>query len=454
MIARTLDRIAIAVGGELRGSNPEIRSVVTDSRRSADSALFVALRGENHDGEDFVADAMANGAVAALVARSHEGVDAEVVVADTGAALLALGADERSRMVDVRTIAITGANGKTSTKDLTAAVLSTRLRTHASPASFNNEIGVPLTVLGAPDDTEALVVELGARHEGDVETLCDIVRPEVAVVTNVGLAHMEAFGSWDAIVRSGAEPVRALPRGGCAILNADDPVVRAYRGETVARVVTFGLADDADVRGESVSLDGEGRASFTLSVDGSREPVALAVPGEHMVSNALAAAAVGTVLGLSTAECAAALKDAHVSRWRMQPSVTSSGLRLLNDAYNANPESMAAGLRAARWIARDVKMIAVLGHMAELGPVSFEEHERVGRLAIRLGVDRLITVGEQARVIARAAVREGAIPGEVVDVDTPEQAVEDVRAHAGDGDVVFIKGSRVAGLERVAEALA
>lgn len=454
MIPRSLEAIAAAVGGVRRGADPEIRSVVTDSRAAADAALFVALRGELHDGHAFAAEAVANGAVAVLVDREPPPDVPAVVVADTGAALLALGGDERDRLGDVRVVGITGANGKTSTKDLAAGLLATRFRTHASPASFNNEVGVPMTLLGAPVGTEVVVAELGARHEGDVAALCAIARPDVAVVTNVGVAHMEAFGSWEAIVRSGAEPVRALAAGGSAVLNADDPIVRTYADQTQARVVRFGVADDADVRAESIVLEDDGRATFTLAIADAREPVALAVPGEHMVANALAAAAVGTLLGLTPAECAAGLKDTRVSRWRMEPSTAASGIRILNDAYNANPESMAAGLRAARWIARDVRLIAVLGHMAELGPIAFEEHERLGRLLVRLGVDRLVTVGDAARVIARAAVREGALPEDVASYDDPAEAAEDVRAHASAGDVVFLKGSRVAGLERVAEALA
>ena len=431
-----------------------IRSVVTDSRAAADAALFVALHGARRDGHAFVDDAVANGAVAVLVDHAPTSSVPAVVAPDTGAALLALGADERSLLAGTRVVGVTGANGKTSTKDLTAGILATRFRTHASPASFNNEIGLPLTLLGAPVGTEVVVAELGARHEGDVAELCAVARPDIAVVTNVGVAHMEAFGSWEAIVRSGAEPVRALPPGGSAVLNADDPVVRSYAAETDARILRFGLAADADVRADDVALEPDGRATFTLNVGDAREPVALAVPGEHMVANALAAAAVGTLLGLSPAECAAALKDARVSRWRMEQSVTAAGLRILNDAYNANPESMAAGLRSARWIARDVRLVAVLGHMAELGPIAFEEHERLGRLLVRIGVDRLVTVGEDARVIARAAVREGALPDDVATYDDPLEAAADVRAHASRGDVVFLKGSRVAGLERVAEALA
>jgi UDP-N-acetylmuramoyl-tripeptide--D-alanyl-D-alanine ligase len=273
------------------------------------------------------------------------------------------------------------------------------------------------------------------------------------VVTNIGVAHTEVFGSWQAIVEASAEPVEALADVGTAILNADDTVVRELAGRTGARVITFGLTKDADVRAEDVVLDDEGRAGFDLIVGDQRERAELVVPGEHMVSNALAAAACGIALGLSAAECAAGLKGVGVSRWRMESFTTEDGVRVVNDAYNANPESMAAGLRAARWMARGGRLAAVLGHMAELGAISSDEHDRLGELVVRLGVDRLVTVGLVARSVAGAALREGAVPESVVSVDTPAEAADDVRAWARAGDVVLVKGSRVAGLERVAEAL-
>jgi UDP-N-acetylmuramoyl-tripeptide--D-alanyl-D-alanine ligase len=356
-------------------------------------------------------------------------------------------------MPDTRVVAITGANGKTSTKDLATEILATRFGTHASPRSFNNEIGLPVTLLDAPEDADVIVAEMGARRRGDVALLCDVARPNVVVVTNVGVAHLEIFGSWDAIVDASAEPVESLGPGGTAVLNADDAVVRTYRARTDARVITFGLAADADVRAEGVSLDGEGRASFDLVVNDARERVELAVAGEHMVSNALAAAGAAIALGIEPAECAAALKQARVSAWRMEVFRNAEGVTVVNDAYNANPESMAAGLRAARWIAREGRMGAVLGHMAELGAVSLVEHERLGELLVRLGVDRVVTVGEPARAIARAAIREGALPEDVASYDDVEGAVADVRAWMRSGDVVLVKGSRVVGLERVAEAL-
>jgi UDP-N-acetylmuramoyl-tripeptide--D-alanyl-D-alanine ligase len=384
----------------------------------------------------------------------RHGIPGDVVeVPDAGAALLALAAAERRRMREVPVIGVTGANGKTTTKDLAAAVLGTRFRTHAAPASFNNEVGLPMTLLGADPGVEVIVAELGARHEGDVAALCEIALPDVVVVTNIGVAHLGVFGSWEAIVRAGAEPVEALGPDDVAILNADDPVVRGYASRTSGRVVTFGVETGADVRGSDVTLGDDGRASFTLEAGGERARVELGVAGEHMVPNALGAAACGLELGLSVPECAAALKGARVSPWRMETSTTDDAVVLVNDAYNANPESMAAGLKTARWIARRSRLAAVLGHMAELGPIAVDEHERLGELIVRVGVERLITVGEPARAIARAAIREGQLEEDVASYDDPEEAAADVRAWARPGDVVLVKGSRVAGLERVAEAL-
>jgi len=452
VIERRLSEIASAVRGALRGPDDVASTVETDSRAVGPGSLFVAIDGERLDGHAFVGDAFARGAVGALVHRP--GIDGTVIqVPDTGRALLDLAADERDRMTGTRVVGITGSNGKTSAKDLAAAVVGTRLRTHASPASFNNEVGLPMTLLRAEPGVEVVVAEMGARREGDVRLLCDVARPDAVVVTNVGTAHLGIFGSWDAIVRAGSEPVEWLGPNGTAILNADDAVARAYADETDAAVITFGLDPGADIRAEDVELGPDARATFTLWSAGEREPVELAVPGDHMVSNALAAAAVGRWAGVTLAECAAALKGAGVAHWRMETSTGASGIVIVNDAYNANPESMAAALKAARWMARGERLVAVLGHMAELGPIEFEEHERLGQLVVRIGVERLITVGERARTIARAAIREGQLPEDVASYEDPSEAAADVRAWVRPGDVVLVKGSRVAGLERVAEAL-
>ena len=452
MRARRLSEVARAVEGSLEGDDVEVRSVSTDSRDVPRGSLFIALPGDRTDGHRFVDQAFAGGAAAAIVGRAADVHGPVVRVDSTAEALMRLAADERRSMAST-VVGITGANGKTSTKDLTQAVVKTRFRVHASPGSFNNEVGLPVTLLGAPPDTEVLVAEMGARRLGDVKLLSGIARPDVVVVTNVGVAHMEVFGSWASIVEASAEPIDALALDGLAILNADDPIVIAFGDRCPGRVVTFGTRAHVDVRAEDVSLGPDGRASFRVVADGAEVGVTLSVPGEHMVSNALAAVAVGRELGVALDVAAVALAGAGVSRWRMESFTTAAGLRVLNDAYNANPESAAAALRTARWIAGKERLIAVLGEMAELGSISGDEHDRLGELAARVRVDRLITVGAVAHSIARAAIREGMGPEDVATYDTPAEALDDIRRAAAPGDLILFKGSRIAGLETVAEAL-
>jgi UDP-N-acetylmuramoyl-tripeptide--D-alanyl-D-alanine ligase len=444
--------VARAVDGLFLGEDGVVSSVATDSRLVRPGGLFVALPGEHTDGGRFVDEAFRNGAAGVLVRDSLSVDGPAVCVRSTNDALIRLAADERTRM-PATIVAVTGANGKTSTKDMTAAVVATRLRTHASPESFNNEVGLPVTLLGAAIDTEVVVAEMGARRAGDVTLLCAIAQPDIVVVTNVGVAHLEIFGSWERIVEASAEPIDALGSDGIAMLNADDPVVSTFADRVRGEVVTFGVSPSAQVRADDVVLGADGRASFRVVHDDADAPVSLGVAGEHMVSNALAAIAVGLSLGIPLEEGAAALADATLSHWRMETFTTDSGIRVVNDAYNANPESVAAALKAARWMAGEGHLIAVLGTMAELGPISLKEHERVGELAARLRVDRLITVGSSARPIATAGVREGVEPDHVAAYDAPDDALEDVRRWARPGDLVLFKGSRVAGLEKLAEAL-
>jgi UDP-N-acetylmuramoyl-tripeptide--D-alanyl-D-alanine ligase len=449
---RRVSEVARAVEGSLEGEDVEVCSVSTDSREVIAGSLFIALSGDRTDGHRFVEQALAGGASAAIVDGPTDVSEPVVRVDSTAEALLRLAADER-RSMTATVVGVTGANGKTSTKDLTHAIAKTRFRVHASPGSFNNEVGLPLTLLGAPPETEVLVAEMGARRLGDVKLLSGVARPDVVVVTNVGLAHIEVFGSWASIVEASAEPIDALGPEGLAILNADDPIVIAYGDRCPGRVLTFGTRAHVDVRAEHVSLGPDGRASFRLVTQGSEVPVTLAVPGEHMVSNALAAVAVGCELGVPLDDAARALAGAGVSRWRMETFTTTTGVRVLNDAYNANPESTAAALRTARWMAGKERLIAVLGEMAELGPISEDEHDRLGELAARIRVDRLITVGGAAETIARAAIREGMEPGDVAVYGSPDEALDDIRRSAAPGDLVVFKGSRVAGLETIAEAL-
>jgi UDP-N-acetylmuramoyl-tripeptide--D-alanyl-D-alanine ligase len=451
MRERTLSEIAARVGGRHEGSDAAVRGVSTDSREIEPGDLFVAVVGDRADGHGFVAEAVANGAAGALVSRESPAVPT-VVVPNTGEALLSLARREREEM-EATVVGITGSTGKTSVKDLVAAALSSRLEVSASPRSFNTEVGVPVTLLNAPPTAEVVVVEMGSRGPGHVATLCEVARPRIGVVTGVGLAHMEMFGTLDAVADAKAELVEALDESGTAVLNADDAVVRGFAERTMADVVLYGVSDDAQVRGEGVELDTLGRPSFTLRAPGGEERVELALSGEHMVSNALAATAVGVALGLSVGECAAGLKDARLSPWRMEVFEGAGGIRIVNDAYNANPSSMAAALKASRWMAKDTRSIVVLGEMAELGDHAPVEHERVGELVARLGIDHLIVVGRRAAAIAIGAEREGVEPERIARVGTVDEAVEEVRKLARRGDVVLLKGSRVAGLERAAEAL-
>jgi UDP-N-acetylmuramoyl-tripeptide--D-alanyl-D-alanine ligase len=452
MMPRSLGTIAAMTGGRLTGTDVTVTGVAADSREVARGDLFVALPGDRTDGHEHVDAAFRAGAAAAMVARSGTFPGPAVVVPDTKRALLDLSRAHRGELA-ARVVGVTGSSGKTSVKDLAASVLATRYRVAASPRSFNTEVGVPMTLLAADDRTEVVVCEMGSRGPGHIRLLCDVARPEVGIVTNVGLAHMEMFGSPEAVAEAKAELVEALPGDGVAVLNADDPVVRGFEARTRARSLLFGMAGEAEVRAEELALDEMGRPSFTLHAGDGVERVDLPVTGEHMAWNALAAAACGIAMGLTAGECAAGLKEARVSPWRMETFSTGDGVTVVNDAYNANPASVAAALKAARWIAADRRCLAVLGEMAELGEISGREHERVGELAARLGIDGLIVVGSGARGIAVGALREGVEPDAVTIAATVDQAMDTLRSILRPGDVVLVKGSRVAGLERLAESL-
>jgi UDP-N-acetylmuramoyl-tripeptide--D-alanyl-D-alanine ligase len=435
---RTSD-VAAATGGRLVGPDVVVTGVAIDSRLVTEGQLFVPVVAER-DGHDFVDVALAAGAAAYLTARpvAEGGAGATAVeVVDTSAALTALGAHARDLLeggVDGRVVGITGSVGKTSVKDLLARGLAARWRTAASAGSFNNELGVPLTLLEAAGDTEALVVEMGARGVGHVAALCAVARPTVGVVTRVAAVHTETFGSLDQIAAAKGELVEALPASGTAVLNAGDPRVAAMAARTRARVLTYG--EGGEVRAEKVRLDADLRPAFRAVSPWGEVDVQLAARGVHMVDNALAAMAAALVCDVGPADVAAALATADLSRWRMDLTTLPSGARLLNDAYNANPTSMAAALQALAAVdAR--RRVAVLGVMAEMGPSSDTEHRAVGDLARRLGIE----------VVAVAAPAYGGTP--VPDLAAAAAAVGEL----GAGDAVLLKGSRVAGLERLLDLL-
>ena len=459
MIPLTLEQLAEVVGGRLQdgaGAERTVDAVVIDSRRAAPGALFVALPGERTDGHDHIADAAARGAVGYLAdeARAPQltslAAPGGVLVDDPADALLGLGAWVRDE-VNPAVVAVTGSNGKTTTKDLIAAAAGAALRTVANEGSFNNELGVPLTCCRLEADTQVLVTEIGARGIGHIAMLTPLVRPDVAVVTTVAGAHLELFGDVDTVALAKAELVESLGPDGVAVLNADDPRVAAMRGKCMGQVVTYGITQDADWRAEDPRADELARWSFT--VRGRR--VTCPLPGEHNVGNTLAALAAADALGVPLDAAAAALERATVSRWRMELRRTAAGATVLNDAYNANPASMEAALKTLATMRVEGRRWAVLGRMAELGEGEREAHDRIGRLCIRLGVEGLIVVGEQARAIRDGADLEGFYgQGDLFLVDTPDAAADLLRERLAPGDVVLVKASRSAGLERVAELLA
>lgn len=448
MIPMSLAEVAAAVDGALHGVPNEdlviTGSVEYDSRAVRPGSLFVAFVGEKVDGHDFAAAAQAAGAVAVLGSRPVD-VLPTVVVADPLAALGRLARAVVDRLPQLTIVGITGSSGKTSTKDQIGQVLAAHGPTVAPPGSFNNELGLPHTVLKADADTRYLVLEMGARGIGHIAYLCGIAPPRIGVVINVGDAHIGEFGSVEAIAQAKGELVEGLPAaaaGGVAVLNADDPRVRAMASRTSADVVLVGESPDAAVRAVDVALDDRGRASYTLVTPSGSAPVTLPLSGAHQVGNSLAAAAVGLAAGMDLTAVAGALAGLRpVSSRRMDVFDRADGVTVIDDSYNANPSSTAAALRALTAIGDGRRRIAVLGYMAELGDHERAGHEEVGRLAAQLGVDLLVAVG------AAQAVHDGALTvvqwgGKSVHVTDQVQAVALLRDELRPGDVVLVKGSR------------
>ena len=442
----TLDEIAAVVGGRLSGLGAvTVDGVTQDSRDVQPGMLFVPLVAER-DGHRFIADAAGAGAPAYLTARGPVAAGATAVeVDDTMRALTALAREARRRLGAIPVVGVTGSVGKTTTKDLLAAVLGQDRRVWASARSFNNEIGVPITLLSAPEDAEALVVEMGSRGSGHIAELCAVARPTMGVVTTVGLSHTSELGSLEAVVSAKRELVEALPSagdGGVAFLNAGVPEVMAMASSTAARVVTFGAGGDVSAR--DIRLGDELTPRFVVSSPGGEIAVTLGVRGLHSVDNALAAAAVGLELGASLQDVAAGLAEPTLSPLRMEVVRAAGGARVLNDSYNANPLSMRAALQAlAALPAR--RRIAVLGTMAELGDFEAAEHAAVGSLAAQLGVPIVA-------VDAPGYAQGGGTVSEADGVDGAFAALSELGG-LDDDVAVLVKGSRVAGLERLVARL-
>lgn len=482
MIVLSLAEIADVVGGRLHHADPGAQvtgTVEFDTRQLAPGSLFVALPGEKVDGHDFAAQAVEAGAVAVLAARE---VDAPAIVVPplaageahersvaltgdkdgSGAAVLAALAKlarfvvQRLAEGNLTVVGVTGSSGKTSTKDLIAQLLEPLGPTVAPPGSFNNELGHPWTALRADAETRHLVLELSARGPGHIAHLAEIAPPRIGAVLNVGSAHVGEFGSREGIAKTKGELVEALPADGVAVLNLDDPLVAAMASRTKARVVFFGESASAQVRATGITLDDQARPSFRLVTPAGEADVRLPLHGEHHVSNALAAAAIALELGSSPDEVAARLSAVQRrSARRMEVVTRPDGVTILNDSFNANPESMRAGLKALAAMTRESgrRSWAVLGVMGELGADAVNAHDEIGRLVVRLNIAKLVVIGPEAAAMHQGAHQEGSWGEESALVPDVEAAIALLHDQLRPGDVVLVKASKVAGLWRVAEAL-
>lgn len=446
-----LSQIAEFAGAKLESRDPDtaIDSVSTDSRTIRPGQLFVALRGENFDAHDFVEAVAKSEAAGAIVDRSWKGKVPEsfalLRVDDTLRAYQDLAANYR-RSLPLKVLAITGSNGKTSTKDFAAAVLARKFRVTKTEGNFNNHVGLPRTILEGTSDHEIGVWEIGMNHPGEIAGLARIARPDAAIITNIGVAHIEFLGSREAIADEKGALAEAVGSDGWVILNADDPFVGRIASRTQARVILAGTTSGS-LRAAEISQSAGG-SDFTILEGAHRCRAKLPVPGLHMIQNALFAVAAGRAFGLSLEEAATGLAAASLSKARLQVKIIH-GVQFLDDSYNANPDSMKAALRTLVELESDGKRIAVLGAMGELGAETDSGHREVGERAATLGVDQLIAIGENSKLTVAAAQRAGL--KKAVAVETTAKAAELLEEVARPGDLVLIKGSRTARTEQVLE---
>ncbi|MDQ3545316.1 MAG: UDP-N-acetylmuramoyl-tripeptide--D-alanyl-D-alanine ligase [Verrucomicrobiota bacterium] len=450
----SIDQMAQFAGAAVQKGhgNRLITNLSTDSRSVQPGDLFVALRGDNFDGHKFVSQAMERGAAGAIVETKWTGKlapDFSILrVADTLVAYQQVAAHYR-RSLGIKVVAITGSNGKTSTKDFTASVLGHRFRVAKTEGNFNNHVGLPQTMLEAAARDQIGVWEIGMNHPGEIAPLAQLARPDVAIITNIGIAHVEFMGTREAIAQEKGELAAALPADGTLILNRSDEFADAIARRTSARVIFAGI-DAGEVQAREIVQTAEG-AEFTLCEGAHRCHAVLPVPGLHMVQNALLAIAAGRVFGLSLEQCAAGLAAAPITKARLQVKKIG-GVQFIDDSYNANPDSMKAALRTLAALETDGKRIAVLGQMAELGAESARGHEEVGQVAASLGIDCLVSLGKDSSAIAQAARAAGLQNSRTL--ASAEEVADLLCETAQPGDLVLIKGSRAARTERVLEEFA
>jgi UDP-N-acetylmuramoyl-tripeptide--D-alanyl-D-alanine ligase len=413
--------------------------------------LFLALTGENFDAHSFVGEVAQRGAAGAIVSRSLGDLPENFTVIEVENTLDALQkiATAYRLSLPLKSVVITGSNGKTSTKDFSAAVLEERHRVVKTRGNLNNHIGLPLTILGACAEDKIGVFEIGMNHAGEIAPLAKIARPDVGIITNIGVAHIEFLGSRDTIALEKGMLAEAVQPDGCVVLNADDEYTPSIAKRTKARAVLCGI-ESGDIRASDILLDAGG-SSFNILAGGEKTRARIAVPGEHMVRNALIAVTTGIIFGLSPAECAAGLENASLTKGRLEQKIIR-GMLVLDDTYNANPDSMVAALRTLAQMPAAGKRIAVLGRMGELGAESERGHRLVGEVAGRLGIACVISVGPEAGLISDSAAQEGV--DKTFNVSCNIEAAELLRNYAHPGDVVLVKGSRSARMERIVEGLA
>ena len=463
MIALGIAELAELLGGTIEvgtaGQGDQLVSgpVAVDSRLAEPGSLFFAMRGESTDGHRFAQAAVDRGAVAVIAERGLGLSVPVIIVGDSLDALATLARNVVARvraLGRLRVIALTGSNGKTTTKNMVRAILEPEGTVVAPRGSFNNQVGAPLSMLSVDENTAFLIVEMGASAPGEIAHLVSIVVPDVAIELKVGLAHAGGFGSILETKKAKAELVVPLPASAIAVLNADDSLVVEMASLTAATPVYFGLGERADFRASNLSVSLTGTRFQLDTPDGSHD-VHLRILGEHNVMNALAALAATAQCGVTVADAVTRLEAMELAeRWRMEVITAPSGAVIINDSYNASPDSMAAALKTLAEVTRGThRSIAVLGEMAELGDVADEEHDRVGRLAVRLNVAKLIVVGHAARHIHNAAGLEGSWDRESVLVASADEAYDLLRDELQLGDVVLVKSSNSAGLRTLGDRL-
>ncbi len=453
MDATSLSVLARWTGGHLSGGNSGTVAsrVCTDSRSLEAGDLFVALRGDRFDGHGFVAEAARLGAVGAIVEEVEPGLPGGFATLQVPNSLLALQsmASGYRRTLPLKVVAITGSNGKTSTKDLTAAVLGERFKVTRTEGNLNNHIGLALTVLRAGATDEVGVFEIGMNHAGEIAPLAAIAAPDMAIITNIGMAHIEYLGSRAAIAQEKGMLAQALPAHGHLLQCAEDEFANSIAARSQAHPVYVGI-DSGDVRASDLLHDFDG-STFQIEAYGQRARASIPVPGIHMVRNALLAVGTGLAMGLELEECVAGLGKLRLTKGRLEQK-TVGGIRILDDTYNANPDSMKAALRTLAHIPAQGRRIAVVGRMGELGQHSEEGHRSVGEVAAEVGLDVLVGVGEEVALTIKAAQGRGL--AKALHAGSIEEALELVRSLVLPGDVVLVKGSRSARMERIVEGLA